>query len=79
MRDLITSGVRTAVQVAVAGVAIWATARGIDVDWIAVEFGIIAVTTGFVTFALNWAGNRWPIVATILSLGLTTTGPSYKA
>ncbi len=77
MRDLITSGVKTAVQVAVAGFGVWAIGRGIEFDIAAVETGVQAVTTGVVAFGLNWAGNRFPIVNTILSFGLASNSPSY--
>ncbi len=79
MRDLITSGVKTAVQVAVAATVAWATQLGFDIDSVALEAGLFSVATGVVAFALNWLADRWPIVGQVLSFGLTNTGPTYKA
>ena len=84
MRDVITSGVKTAVQVAVSAAFVWAApvldwlaGVGVEVDRSAVEAVAFAVVTGLVTSVLNWAGRRWPVVNLVLSLGMTRGGPSY--
>lgn len=78
MRDLITSGVRTAVQVGVAALVAWLAQFGIDVDEQALEVVLFSVTTGVVTIALNWAQQKIPYLGRILSLGLAKTGPTYN-
>jgi uncharacterized membrane protein (DUF441 family) len=79
MRDLITSGVKTAVQVAVAAVVAWLTKVGIDVDSVALEAVLFSVATGVVAVALNWVSVKLPVVGRILSLGLAKSGPSYSS
>ncbi len=77
MRDLITSGVKTAVQVAVAAVVAWAASAGIDLDSAVLEAALFSVSTGVVAFVLNWAGQKFPIVNSILSFGLASNSPTY--
>ncbi len=77
MRDLITSGIKTAVQVAVAAAVAWGAQLGFDIDSVALEAGMFSVVTGLVAFALNWLSVRWPIVGRVLSFGLTSGTPSY--
>ena len=77
MRDLITSGVRTAVQVAVTGVVAWFGSFGIGIDSVALETALFAVATGLVTMGLNWLTTKVPAVGAVLSLGLTKTSPTY--
>ncbi len=77
MRDLITSGVKTAVQVAVAATVAWAFSLGIDLDSAALEAVLFPFVTGLVAFGLNWLTVKWPIVGQVLSFGLTKTGPTY--
>ncbi len=77
MRDLITSGVKTAVQVGVASVIAYLANKGIEVDSVALEAAVFSIATGFIAFGLNWAGNRFPIVNTILSFGLASHSPRY--
>ncbi len=77
MRDLITSGVKTAVQVGVASVIAYLANKGIEVDSVALEAAVFSIATGLIAFGLNWAGNRFPIVNTILSFGLASNSPSY--
>lgn len=75
---MITSGVKTAVQVAVAaGVGALANA-GIEVDAQAAEAIVFAVATGGVAIALNALGARFPIVNKILSFGLASGSASYN-
>ncbi len=78
MRDLITSGVKTAVQVGVAAAVAWAANLGIDVDSVALEAAMFSIAVGGVAFVLNWAGQRFPIINTILSFGLASNSPTYK-
>ena len=77
MRNLIISGVKTAVQVAVAALVAWATQLGIDLDTAALEVALFSVVTGAVTIALNWLSAKWPIVGKVLSFGLTSGTASY--
>ncbi len=77
MRDLITSGVRTAVQVSVAAIVAWAFSLGFEVDAVALEAVLFALITGLVAFVLNWATVKWPFVGRVLSFGLTKTSPTY--
>ena len=77
MRDLITSGVKTAVQVAVAALGAWAASLGIDFDSVALEATLFSIATGAVAIALNALAAKWPILNRVLSLGLTTSGPNY--
>ncbi len=78
MRDLITSGVKTAVQVGVAAAVAWATQLGFDIDSVALEAALFSIVTGVVAFGLNWLTVKWPAVGTVLSLGLANTGPTYS-
>ncbi len=77
MRDLITSGVKTANQVAVAAIVAWAFSLGFEVDAVALEGVLFALITGLVAFGLNWLTAKWPIVGRVLSFGLTKTTPTY--
>lgn len=84
VRDIITSGVKTAVQVAISALFVWAApvldwlaGVGVEVDQSAAEAVAFSVVTGLVASALNWAGRRWPVVNLILSFGLTRGGPAY--
>ncbi len=79
MRDLITSGVKTAVQVAAAATVAWVLNLGVDIDAEVLEAGLFALVTGLVAVALNALTVKWPIFGRLLSFGLTKTGPSYKA
>ena len=78
MRDLVTAGVRTTVQVIVAAVVAWLLRLGIEVDAQALEGVLFAVATGLVSFLLNWLGRKFPIVNKIISLGLSGGGPGYS-
>ncbi len=78
MRDLITSGVKTAVQVGVAAAVAWAFSLGFEVDAVALEGVLFALITGLVAFVLNWATVKWPFVGQVLSFGLAKTGPTYR-
>lgn len=77
MRDLITSGVKTAVQVAVAATVAWAAQLGFDIDSVALEAGLFSVVAGLVAFGLNALSAKWPIVGKVLSLGLTSSTATY--
>lgn len=80
MRSLIISGVKTAVQVAVAALIAWLASFGIDLTGEAaqaLEAGLFAVAAGVVAALLNWAGNRWPIVNRIISLGISNQTAAY--
>lgn len=77
IRDLITAGVKTGVQVAVAAGVAWLLNLGIEVDAVAVETAVFAVVTGAVTMVLNALGSKFPIVNTILSFGLSGNSASY--
>lgn len=78
MRDLITSGVRTAVQVAVAAIVGWLAQFGIDVPTEALGTVLFAIATGVVTIALNWLQSKFSWIGAILSLGLSRSTPSYR-
>lgn len=78
-RDLLTAAVRTAVQ-GLAGWAVYQLARlGVTVDAVALEGLLFAVATGAVTLLLRWAETQLPWLPRLLSLGLSTTGPTYTA
>lgn len=80
MRSLIISGVKTAVQVGVAALVAWLASLGIDVAGEAaqaLETGLFAIATGVVAALLNWAGNQWPIVNQIVSLGISNQTADY--
>ena len=77
MRDLITSGVKTSIQVAVAALAAWAASLGFDIHSVALEAGLFSISTGVVAVVLNAVGQKFPIVNTILSLGLASNSPTY--
>lgn len=80
MRNLIISGVKTAVQVGVAALIAWLASYGIDVAGeaaVALEAGLFAVAAGVVAVLLNWAGERFPIVNRIISLGISNQTANY--
>lgn len=77
MRDLITSGVKTAVQVAVAATVAWAAQLGFDIDAVALEAALFALVAGLVAVALNALAVKWPLIGRVLSFGLTSSTPSY--
>jgi hypothetical protein len=79
MRNLITSGVKTAVQVGVAALITWLASLGIDLGEmeLALEATVFAVVSGLVAVALNWIGQKVPLVNRLLSLGLTDNTVNY--
>lgn len=77
MRDILTAGVRTAVQVAVAAIVATLANLGLDVDGVALEALLFSVATGLVTIVLNWLQTKLPWLGTVLSLGLSKSTPSY--
>lgn len=77
MRDVLTAGVRTGIQVAVAAIVAWLTQRGIEVDEQALEIALFSVATGVITMLLNVAQAKFPILGVILSLGLSKSTPTY--
>lgn len=78
-RDLLTAAVRTAVQ-GLAGWAVYELAeRGIQLDQMALEGLLFAAATGAATLLLRWLETQLPWLPRILSLGLSTTGPTYTA
>lgn len=79
MKDLITSGTKTAVQLGVAAFVAWLLQLGIDVgaQSQALETGAFAIATGVVGGLLNWLGRKFPIVNKIVSLGLSNSSASY--
>lgn len=77
MRDVITAGVRTAVQVAVAAIVAWALKLGIEVDSVALEAALFSVATGLVTVGLNLLQQKLPWLGSVLSLGLSRSTPTY--
>jgi hypothetical protein len=80
MRNWIISGVKTAVQVGVAAFVGWLTQRGINVTGeaaVALETGVFMVATGIVASLLNIAGERWPIVNRVVSLGISNQTAEY--
>lgn len=81
MRNLIISGVKTAVQVVIAALIAWLASVGIDISdqaAQALETGVFAVATGVIALALNWAGQKWPIVNRIISLGISNQTATYQ-
>lgn len=78
MRDLLTAGVRTAVQAGVAAAVGWLAKVGIDVDAQAFEAVVFALASGVVAILLNWLGSKFPVVNRITSLGLSTSSANYS-
>jgi hypothetical protein len=74
---MITAGVRTAVQVAVAAVVAWALNLGLNIDAVALEAVLFSIATGAVTIVLNWLSEKIPFLGQILSLGLSKSTPTY--
>lgn len=82
MRDQLIASIRTTMQgLVTAGLAwlsAWLLSRfGIDVDLSGVVPAVVAIAIGFVTFALNWLQKKVPLIGRILSLGLSSSTPSY--
>lgn len=78
MNDAVIAAVRTAVQAGVTFAVAWLTARGIDVDSALIEGAAMSVAIGAVTWLLNKAQARWPILGTVLSFGLSKATPTYE-
>ena len=80
MRDLITSGVKTAVQAAVSFGVTWLINFGVVIDPDAaatIQTGAFLLVMAIVTGALNALGKKFPIVNKIVSLGLSESTASY--
>ena len=82
MRDRIIAGVRTTVQTALAGgsAALAATLldKGVELDLSWLPLAGAAVAVGLTTMVLNWLEQKVPAVTKILSLGLSTSTPTYR-
>ena len=81
MRDLITSGVKTGVQLGVASVVAWLLQFGIDIGGQAqaLENTLFIIFTAVITMLLNWLGKKVPIINKIVSLGLSGNTVSYQS
>ena len=77
MRDHVIAAVRTAVAAAVTGIVAWLAGVGIDLDPSALEAVLGALAVGVVNLVLNWLAQRWPILASIMSLGMSKNTPTY--
>lgn len=79
MRDLITAGIKTAVQLAVSAFVAWLLNFGIDIGGQAeaLSTALFAVATGVVAAILNWLGQKFPIINKIVSLGLSSSSATY--
>lgn len=77
--NLITSGIKTGVQLGVASFVGWLFQFGIDIgaQTQALETALFAITTGVVAVVLNWLGQKFPIINKIASLGLSSNTASY--
>lgn len=78
VRDWIIAGVKTGSQVVVSLVIAAATSLNIGLDQDAVQSVVFALTTGGVAFLLNWAGSRYPLVARVLSFGMSASTADYQ-
>ena len=80
MRDLITSGIKTAVQLGVASFVAWLLQFGIDIgsQAQALENVLFLIFAGVITVILNWAGKKFPVINKIISLGLSGNTVSYS-
>lgn len=78
MRDAIVAAVRTALQSAVAAGLAWlGGAVGVDVPEEYVTLTVLLLL-GVVVLVLNWLGERFPLVNSVLSLGMSSSTPSYE-
>lgn len=77
MRDLITGAVRTGVQAFVTFAVAWLASVNIAVDENALKMVLTALAVGVVTLVLNGLQKKWPWLATVFSLGLSKSTPSY--
>ena len=77
MSDAIIAAVRTAVQAGITFLGAWLLARGIVLDP-AIEAALMTIAIGAVTLILNKLQERFPWLGQILSLGMSSNGPSYK-
>src|SRR5690606_32129751 len=77
MRDHVIAAVRTAVAAAVTGIVAWLAGVGINLDPSALEAVLGALAVGVVNLVLNWLAQRWPILASIMSLGMSKNTPTY--
>jgi hypothetical protein len=78
VRDLLTSGVKTAVQ---AGVALGVSALvnlGINVEAVQLENVVFTVVAGLVAVGLNKLGDKFPVVNQVLSFGLSGQSAQYN-
>lgn len=78
VRDALIATLRTVVQGVIAGLAIWlGRTLGIEIpeDWVLTTTLLVL---GLVVFLLNEAGQRWPWINRLLSLGLSPTPPAYE-
>jgi hypothetical protein len=78
VRDVITSGVKTGVQYAVATFVGWVAGFGIKFDDEALAVAAGSLALGVTAAVLNAAGKKWPVVNTILSLGLSKGSARYS-
>ena len=80
--NMIVAAIRTMVQFGVSALLTWLTSVGIDVAGeaaVALEAGIFAVILGAVTALTNWAGQKWPFINKVVSLGLSNSTASYSS
>ena len=77
MRDLIIATVRTASQALTTFAIAGLLSIGIVVDAVSVENLFTAVAMGLVTLILNLLSSKAPWINRVLSLGLSTSDPTY--
>ncbi|KKM73994.1 hypothetical protein LCGC14_1404830 [marine sediment metagenome] len=80
----IVAAVRSVVQ-AIIALAVVAVANfvltnlGVVIDEVAITEALSVFAFGLLVWLFNWIGTTFPIVNTVLSLGLSTGGASYEA
>lgn len=78
MRQALIAAIRTGIQAVIAALVAWLVGQGIDVpaEW---AEATILLLLGIVVFLLNKAGEKWPWINQLLSLGLSPSTPTYEA
>lgn len=80
MRNVLTAGVKTGVQVGVAALISWLASVGIEVAGETaqlLETGAFMVGTAIIAAFLNWLESKFPVLSKIFSLGLAQSPATY--
>lgn len=77
IRHWLIAGVRTTSQVLTSAGLAWLAVRGINLPEEVINEAVFAVLSGITAAALNVLEKRWPVIAKVMSWGLSPSGPSY--